>query len=255
MMYLKPKFLINCPAVLIVYIAFLSSCKKAENRNCLKATGKESQIEIKLNSFNKLDVYEHVEYVLIQDSLDKVVIKGGKNLLNKINILVDDFTLIIKNENKCAFLRTYKNVVQVEIHFTDLNTLNYFGTESLISLNLLKLSLLDLTMKNGSGTIKLNLDIDHLRANVSSGYGNFILNGSAKYANIQVGSNGFCDAYGLSVTDSISVVSNTPSPLKINADHVYLRAEIKNGGDIYYIGAPSTILFNQYGNGKLIDKN
>jgi hypothetical protein len=240
---------------LVFFGSLLFSCKKSEDRVCFKGTGKQGRLEISVSSFDKLDLYEHIEYELIQDSLDKVVIKGGKNLLNRINILVDDFTLIIKNENKCAFLRTYKNVIKVEIHFTNLNTLNYFGTELLTNLNSLKLNSLSLMMKNGSGTIQLNLDTDQLRVNVSSGYGNFILNGSAKYANIQVGSNGFCDAYGLSVADSISVVSNTPSPIKINADHADLRAEIKNGGDIYYIGAPSTILFNQYGNGKLIDKN
>jgi hypothetical protein len=231
------------------------SCKKAPNRTCFKSTGKEVRVEIALNSFNRLELYEHLEYELIQDSLDKVVVIGGSNLVNKVSASIEDNSLILKNENKCAFLRSYKKVIKVEIHLTNLTTLNYYGTEPVTNLNKLKFSNFNLTMKNGSGKINLNLDADQLFANVSSGYGDFVMNGTANYANIQVKSNGFCNTNGLVVLDSITVVSNTPAVLKINANLVDLRAEIKNGGDIYYIGVPSIILLNQYGKGSLINKN
>jgi lipopolysaccharide export system protein LptA len=57
------------------------------------------------------------------------------------------------------------------------------------------------------------------------------------------------------VKDSITVVSATQGPVHINADQAKLKAETNGSGNIYYRGAPSSMAFNKYGLGDLIDDN
>ena len=40
--------------------------------------------------------------------------------------------------------------------------------------------------------------------------------------------------------------------MKVNADNTFLNAEIKNGGNIFYKGTPSSILLKKTGKGELI---
>ncbi|GEM_PF-145501 len=241
--------------LLSFFLIAFSSCKKAEDRSCFKSTGKQISKEIKVNSFYKIKVYEHLDFVLVQDSLDKIIINGGENLLNYIDVVVENKTLSIRNKNKCAFLRTHAKKIKVEIHFTNLEVIDFYGSEMLTNIDTLNLPNLNLTLLDCSGSVNLCLISNLLLANVANGYGDFTLKGNVNYADIQVKGNGFCDTYGLEVKDSMSVISNTVVDLKVNVDQIDLKAETKNKGNINYIGIPFIEVFNKYGDGKLIDKN
>ncbi len=243
--------------LIIYFLLFICifSCKKAQDRSCLKSTGKMGTKEISIPSCTKLELYENIEYVLIQDSLNKVVLIGGENLLNEISVTNSDETLTIKDMNNCNFLRSYSKKIIAEIHFKSISVVNYFGTKPLTNIGTLKLTEFSLNFNEGSGSVTLDINSDFVYANISNGYGDFTLTGSSNYANIKVNGNGYCNTYGLVVNDSISIVSNTVGSLKINADKLDLRAETKNGGNIYYLGAPSIKIFNKYGTGDLIKAN
>lgn len=237
-----------------VSIIFLAACKKAENRHCFKSIGKEIVKEISLDDFDKLELYEHIEFVLVQDSVSKVIISGGKNLLKDISFNVSDKILIVKNNNRCHFLRRYDKVVKAEIHFINLSELTYKGTESVTNKDTLNLTWFALGVSDGSGSVKLNLNADIINA-YSSSYTDFTLAGKVNYAEFTIRSNSFCDTYGLKVKNSLNVISSSMGLTKVNADKSELKAEINNGGNIYYIGDPSIKVYNKYGNGELIDKN
>ena len=243
--------------LLIYFLLFICilSCKKAKDRSCLKASGKMGTKEISVPAFTKLELYENIEYVLIQDSLNKVVLIGGENLLNQISITYSDETLTIKDMNTCNFLRSYRKKLIAEIHFKSISVVNYFGTKPLTNIGTLQLTDFSLNFNEGSGSVVLDINSDVVHANISNGYGDFTLRGLVNYADIKVNGNGYCDTYALLVTDSISIVSNTVGSLKINADNLDLRAETKNGGNIYYLGDPSIKIFNKYGTGDLIKSN
>ena len=245
------KIVFQLSLLLIVF----TSCKKAENRSCFKSTGKQISKEIKLNSFVKIKLYEHLEFILIQDSLDKIVLNGGENLLNEIDIVLEKNTLSISNHNKCNFLRSQKNKITAVIHFTSLESIDFQGTNSLSSVDTLKFTKLNLTLFDCAGSVNLTLNSSLLLANVANGYGDFTLEGNVDYADIQVKGNGFCNTNDLLVKDSMSIASNTVVDLKVNVDQVHLKAETKNKGNIYYIGTPSIKVFNKYGEGDLINNN
>lgn len=237
------------------FVLILVSCKKSEDRACWKSTGEETSVEMQLDPFSKVFFHEHIEYVLVQDSVEKIIITGGKNLVNFIKVDFVDGFLDVKNENKCFFLRSYKKKIRAEIHFKQINEIIFEGTEPLTNQGLLEFNWLNILIRDGAGSVKLNFKAESIFATISHGWGDFTFTGHTKQANFNIRSNGFCDTYGLTVVDSLTVVSNTQGITKINANGVKLKAQIDTGGDIYYKGTPFSVKLNQYGEGQLIDAN
>jgi len=242
--------------LLISFLILFVACEKQENRACLKTAGDETTIEIAVESFDKLYLKEHMEFVLVQDTVEKIVISGGKNLVNFIDAKVIDGRLEIYNTNRCSFLRSYKKKVKVEIHFIEIINMHYEGTETLINKGMLQLNWFTVLIRDGAGPVKLNFNANTIYTTIAHGWGDFTYTGNVKYANFNVRSNGYCDTYGLKVSDSITVISNTPGISKVNANGAQLRAEIGGSGDIWYKGIPNgTPIIYQYGTGEVISKN
>lgn len=241
---------------LIGFISFLYSCKKPEDRRCVKSIGEETTKEMEVDPFDRIYLKEHIHYVLVQDTVEKVVIKGGKNLLNFIDIQVIDGRLEIKNDNKCSFLRRYDREVEVEIHFKELINIHYEGTETLTNKGTLELGWLVVLIRDGAGPVDLNFNAEAVFTTISHGWGDFTYSGNVGYANLNVKSNGYCDTYALQVEDSITVVSNTPGTVKVNANNAVFKAEIGGAGDIWYKGTTNgDPTLYRYGSGELIKKN
>lgn len=225
---------------LVILLAglFLFSCKKPENRTCFKLLGSETTMEIPLASFERLDLREHVEYVLIQDSLDKVVLKGGKNLLNLIEVKSESGLLTIENKNRCGFLRNAKKVVVAEIHFTRLVNIRFIGTEPLTNLGTINTDYFTFYSRDGAGDVILNLNAIEINAEANHGWCNFTLTGTAQKARICAKSNSYCDVTGLAVSDSLYVASETVGDIKINANNLIIHGYITESGNILYTGTP-----------------
>lgn len=240
---------------IICGILLLFSCSKAEDRACVKSAGEDAVLEVLTPQIDQLFLHEHLEYVLVQDTVEKVVLTGGKNLLNFVQIDVSEGLLDISNTNKCNFLRSYKKKVKVEIHFIELINIHFEGTESLTNKDTLQFNWMTFLIRDGAGPVTLNFNANAIYATVSHGWGDFTFNGTVNHANLNVRSNGFCNTYGLKIIDSLTVISNTQGYVKVNANNVKFKSETDLDGDIYYKGIPSLIIFNRYGKGDLIDAN
>jgi hypothetical protein len=242
------------------YILFLTlvaaSCKKPEDRTCFKSVGAYSEKEIKMGTFNKLKLYEYMKFVLIQDSTDKIILKGGENLLNRINLKLSDNRIEIKNENKCHFLRDYSKKVIVEIHFSTLINIEIIGSETLTNIGALNLDLFSLTISDGAGSVNLNnINSNVFKTFLTGGNGDFTLSGKANFAHFIVKGNGYCNTNEFTAKDSLDVITNSSAPIKVNADNTKFRTEVIRNGNIYYIGSPISIRNKEYGSGKLIKIN
>lgn len=230
----------------------MSSCKKAEDRSCFKSTGGIVTKEVSLEAFELMELYPHIEYELIQDSLDKLVITGGENVVNFVEASIVDKRLYIKNKNRCPFLRDPKKMIKVEIHFTTLYNLHYEGSERIFSKDTLQLPYFTLTIRDGAGPVDLKLNSEIIQADILHGWGDYTLEGKAKIARIGARSNGFCDTRKLLVTDSIYVASETSGDMYVNVGSLPLYGYIKSIGDVYYSGSPSPIVVIESSTGKLI---
>lgn len=240
-------------AIVILLVFF--SCKKAEDRACVKSAGDEATREIVLPDFNRLFLGPHINYTLVQDTVNKMIVSGGKNLLNFVTSDVSDGLLSIENKNKCNFLRSYKKEINVELHFKNIINVLFEGTKPLVCKNQLQLNDVVFVIRDGAGNVDLDLSANSLSMIVTHGWGNFNLHGQVNYLRLEVRSNGFGDAYDVQVNDSVHVISNTQGLIKVNGNNALMRAELIIDGDVWYIGNPSYLDVQKYGNGELIDKN
>lgn len=234
-------------------ISLLISCRKAENRTCWKGWGKETTLEIPMKDFDKLFLSAHLEYEIIQDSTNKLVIIGGDNMVNHVGWSIDKGMLRIENNNKCSFLRDERKTIKVEIHCTSVYNIFFEGSEPLNSRGKLKADYFTLYIRDGAGPVALDLDCISVNADISHGWGDYTLRGNVQYAFIGARSNGFCDTRGLTVSDSIYVSNESSGKIKVNTGNLPLYGYLKSNGNIEYIGNPSSVHIVNTGDGKVVD--
>jgi hypothetical protein len=238
--------------LLFFILLIIFSCKKPENRSCLKSSG-EIKSEIRhLGAFLRIRLFENLNYELIKDSVEYVELIGGKNLLNFIQTEVKNEVLTIQDQNTCSFLRSLKTKVLVRIHFRELDNIYYQGSENLRTLDTLQTKYMTYAQKSGGGTANLIFNVKYLLVFHSGGVGNFNFSGKCDALNIELEGNGYCDVRGLVVRDSIAFTHNSFGDMKLSADTIPLRGVIKNSGNVYCKGIPSLVNVSELFTGKLV---
>ena len=236
---------------------FFISCKKEEDRSCFKTTGSLIDKIFSLGSFSQLDLGPYIQYELIQDTINFIEISSGENIINFILSDIEGEKLILKNNNKCRFLRYKKEKVTAKIHFKTLNSIFYHGSEPLISKDTLDFSETTLTLNANetSGSINLKLKAKTIYLNNSNGTPDIELSGSCNFFTIDFSANGTFLAKNLFVKDSIYLHYASSLYSELKSSNCKLKAELSGIGDVGYFGVPSIILTNYYNSGRLIDKN
>lgn len=232
-------------------LCLLAACKKAENRSCMKKSGNYDELEIPLSPFNQLHLREHLSYELIPDSVSKVVVKGGKNLIGFIEVIQDGNLITISNKNRCHFLRNY-DYPKVEIHYKSLMNILYEGTETLTNRDTLKTNYLVLTTKDGAGSMDLCIDVIDVKLDNTHGWGKATLRGKTSTCNVNLMGDGSFDGRELSVSTRFNMISASSVNQYLSAPSIPLFVEIKGIGNVYYLGTPSSINLSRYGAGNLI---
>lgn len=233
-------------------LIILSSCKKAEDRSCLKNAGDETTKIVSLESTDSLFLYNNIIYTIIPDTSSYVELIGGKNLLNHIECLSFDQKLEVRNNNNCNFLRSFKKKVKANIHVEKITFIHFEGTESLSNLDTLISGELRLVIRDGAGPVDFTVKNGYMSAVVTHGWGDFTLRGSTSSAFLNCSTNSFCNTIDLHVESELKVYSNTGGNMTINASGTILDAIIKRDGNILYKGNPSSIKIDKSGSGELI---
>jgi hypothetical protein len=238
-----------------IYILLISitvfSCKKAEDRSCLKFAGDESTKIITLGDTDSLYLFDNIEYTIVPDTIDFIELKGGENLLNHIECMYYNDKLEVRNKNKCNFLRSYKKKVKAFIHVQEIRYIHFEGTESLISQDTLKSGELRLLIRDGAGPVELTVENGYMSAVVSHGWGDFTLHGNTSFAFLNCSTNSFCNTSDLKVESDLKVYSNTAGNMTVNANGTNLHASIKRDGNILYTGVPNSIEVVNTGEGEV----
>lgn len=240
--------------MIVIFIA-LCSCKKAENRSCFKNAGNEKTEVISLKSIDSLFLYDNIIYTLIPDTITFLELSGGENLLNHIEYLDFDKKLVIRNNNKCNFLRSFKKKIKAAIHIQKINYIHYEGTEGLKNKDTLKSGELRLIIRDGAGPVDLTVKNSYQSAVITHGWGDFTLRGSSSSVFLNCNTNSFCNTVDLKVKNTLKVLSNTGGNMTVNSEGTNLEAIIKRDGNILYEGTPNTIDLDKTGDGMLIKLN
>ena len=243
--------LISTTLILFIFL----SCKKEEDRSCFKSIGEDISKEINFSPMQELVLKSDITYVLYKDDLDKIILKGGKNLLNFVAIHQTGKLITIENNNDCSFLRGYKDDIVVEIHFSELKKISFGGSKKMINLSPLQLDSLWINAFDGSGVIQLNVQTNYLKLSSDFGYTDFLINGTSDYLLCYLGGSSYASLYDLAVNDSITVVSNSQRDVLVKPAAIRLKAQLNQSGNVLYKGIPSSLFYTRFGKGELVNKN
>jgi hypothetical protein len=244
---------LRLPFVLFFLLLFcFAGCKKPENRKCYKSTGAKEEKVIYLTNFDSLFVSPKLKVHLILSTENKVVIRAGKNMMNFIHAEQRKSNwLIVSNSNKCSFLRKMNEEIEMDIYFTNMSYIDYQGSEDLTT-EKLNIDSLIVKARVGNGTMYLDVNSTYLDVYANAGSSNYVITGNVMNTYLGIGSNCYCDATKLLVSNYMECINTSQGDAYINVNGCTLNALLTTRGNIYYSGIPVGVTKNEKDKGRLI---
>ncbi len=231
----------------VLLACLMSGCEKDA---CLKNAGKESIEEMESPAFNKLRVHDFVDVRLKESNDHRIKLKGGANLLPSIEINTEGETLIIKNSNRCSWMRDARERVEVIIYSPSIEKIEFLGYGDLTADDL-KVQKLELRTFRSLRDLNFRVTADSLMFFLEQGSPDIYLEGQADYLYIYHAGTGRVFAEGLQVRNKIHLNHESTGHF-----HVFpkekLLLEIKGSGNIYSYHKPSELTIAQIGRGMYI---
>ena len=228
------------------FICLFSSCQKDA---CFNSKGKTVTFGKDIEPFEGIEIQDIFEVYLEKDTVNKIEITGGENLVNNTDIYVRDNVLYLYDDNKCNWLRDYEKI-KVVIHYnTDIRKITVYSPAFIGSIN--PVESFDLLMAIPSRLAEIDME---LNCDKFFFYTHTITSGTYKFKGIV---HRQCDLYGYYaskiIADSlfcpVSIVKNySIADCYVRADSI-LIAEIYSKGNIYYYGNP--VVYGKNSDGKV----
>lgn len=233
---------------LIILMLFSFSCKKENRGDCFKSSGNIVE-EIRLfYNIDSVEIDKYVDIILIQDTIDKAIVKSGKNLIPLIKTNQIGNKLYISNNNTCDWVRSYKIPYEIYLHVKSLKGIRANGTGKIYSQNQLIGDYIHISNTSMS-EINLNLNYKDIIIYVF-GFGNLTLTGKASMIDAFLG--GSCNINFKNIPCSFGFISTSSTgDTYINASKE-IAANIRGRGNVYYTGNPKIIYLNYTDKGRLI---
>jgi hypothetical protein len=216
-----------------------------------KGTGPLTAEERTLAPFTRIELKNDVDVVYHYDSIRRVKVTAGQNLIEKITTNVENGNLVIKNKNKYNWVRSYHPEIKVEIWLPDLKYIEAFdATGDIVFIDTLKVDKFALESFGSFGNYTLLLDTKNAYLKLHNGPANLNAKGHSE--------NTYLYNAGFGINDTRELKSNYVyiRSISTNSSYVYsineLDASIEAAGNIYYLGNPTDVIFTKKGSGEII---
>lgn len=217
---------------------------------CFSTNGAIVQEVRNIPAFTRVDIQNNVDLVLSTDTGMRVRVEAGQNIIGGITTIVDGGTLVIRNNNKCNWMRDYSKQIKVYIATNKIWKIMYNGSGNISSTGTLKQDSINVEVWGGCGTIDLNLDVRLGIFSLNMGTVDFRLHGSAGITSVFSGDYGLYDARDLK-TYYTYITNKGTNDCYVQA-MIDLEATIASIGNIYYAGNPQSFKIKITGTGKLL---
>jgi len=227
-------------ALMILVILGLTACNKSEN--CFTSSGELTRDTLTVTSFDSIYLFDNVTLVLTQDSINRVVVEAGKNIISGITAEVSGNSLVIHNNNSCNWLREYSNPT-VYVSYSYYKKILYIYYESsgdVRSTNLLYNEAIEVHTWGGSGTIDLTVNCRKGIFEQHMGTVDFLIRGICEESNVFAGDYGLFDLRDLR-TGYTYIKNYGTNNCYVQAKHE-LNATVGSIGNIYYKTPPEPYL-------------
>ncbi len=236
-------------AVMFCAVSFFG-CNSEQLDDCYTNTGPETVEVRQVEDFQRIELYNNVNLVLVPGNQTSVEVKCGKNLLDAIETEVNNGILTVRNTMKCNWVRNYDREITVTATVPQLVELRYEGSGDVTTAGQLRLDSLQLSIWGGAGSFTLDVDVPVLRLAEHYGTADITVKGKALITTIFANSFGpfYCSDL---ISNIVYIRNNGSNHCYVHALHV-LEAEITSAGDIYFSGDPYDVKSKITGSGRLI---
>ena len=217
---------------------------------CLSTNGQKIQQIRNLTDFNQIDIKDNVNLILSTDTVKDVIVEAGQNIINGITTKVVDGQLLIRNNNKCNWLRDYSKPINVYVSNKKLWKIIYNGSGNISTSGTLKQDSISLEVWGGCGTIDLSLDLWQGNFSLNMGTVDFRLHGVCAITTVYSGDYGLYDARDMK-TGYTFITNKGSNDCYVQAVN-FLDATIGSIGNIYYKGEPKSIKIKINGSGQVL---
>ncbi len=233
----------------LVFVLLMSGCTEDEGV-CVSSTGEVKMEERLALPYRTVEVYDNINLFLTQDSLiNRISIEAGENLLGGITTAIDSGKLVIRNENRCNWMRSFEVPVNAYLTFTGLDTIIFRAAGNITCTNPWTNHSVCLDVIEGAGKIDLKLDV--YRSYFIVRYGTTSLNITGKAEVSTLIHYGFGPFHAEDLVSKFTYVScYSPNDMFVYSS-IDLAVEIGNIGNVYYLGNPSGITTTFLSEGRL----
>ncbi len=208
--------------------------------------------QVTIEPFDFLHIHSFLEVELIQDSLNYIEWEANANLMNFLVAEKSLDTLILRNLNRCHFLRYGKEKVKVKVHFKHLKQILFENSELVSTKGTWQQNSFELILKEGAGPIDFQLDGKHAFVRNSYGWQNMQLKGQLQWLYADLDGSALIDARSLVIQDSLLFSGSSPKSSKFATPGILVKAQLHSIGNLYLTGTPSLLLQTTYSSGKII---
>ncbi len=228
----------------------LAGCDKDHLFDCLKGSGKETTVVRPVARFHAIEMHDKISVEFYRGFRPELSVTGGANLLEGIVTELQGHTLVIRNENKCNWVRDFNKRITVRVYCDSLSVVTNYGSGELVFVDTLRST--DFRYENweATGHIRFLFDITRFECNVHLGTADIIATGRADISLIY--NNSYGSVYLESMQNDITFTTNSGTGDIFLSVKKELYAKIEEAGNIYYFGEPHTIQSTITGSGKLI---
>lgn len=228
----------------------MNGCQKENRCDCIKRTGGIITDVRHISGFNQVYVESNVNVFITQDSVSEVKVEAGENIAHLITTDVESGVLVIRNKNRCNWSRSYDKPLNVYVSMPEVRYITSDGTGNVKGTNVFTTPVIDAMIKN-SGNIEISVNNNRLLTHIH-GAGNMTLHGATNEHDCSVGGTAYVYASDMQ-TSYTFIDAFTLGESYVNATHL-LICKLRDKGDIYCYGKPSSIQKSGDGSGKLYMK-
>lgn len=244
------KMLLYAQPAILVILLLMTACNREQLDDCYTRTGPMVTEERPSGYFERIELYDNVNLVLIEGNQPTLKIEAGQKLLDAIKTEITDSTLLIRNTLKCNWVRSYEREITVYVTAPALREIRYEGSGDVRTEGPFTTDSLQVSIWGGAGTFDLELQAYQL--NLALHYGTVDLHVKGKAVLTTIFANSFGPFYCNDLISNIVYIRNSgTNNCHVHAEHI-LEAEITSVGNIYYTGNPYELKTNISGSGKLV---
>lgn len=227
----------------------MMACNRPDAPDCFQTAGNAAIERRTVEAFSQLELRDYIHYEFHPGEESYLEIEGPANLLSDVTTGVENGRLLVRNQNTCNFVRSFKNRIVVRFFGPLPREVDHFATGDVSCADTLRGHFLVWNNRHAAGKVMLLSAIDTLSLQMHTGVASISVAGRALQLELYNSGLGVLDARNC---PSMATFVNNSSISDIYTHPLgYFFVLINERGNVYYTGEPTAIDRTGEGDGEL----